>query len=93
MSAYENTRIAARVAVVRDQSLPLGLLQRAAVVLAAWRKRARIRAELARLDNAALGDVGIDRAIVDLEVKRSFWQKPIAEWRHQARGRHCDRWE
>ena len=90
MSAYENTRIAARVAVVRGQSLRLGLLQRVASVLAAWRKRARIRAELARLDAATLGDVGLDRTIVDLEVQRSFWQRPLAEWRYQARGRGLD---
>ncbi len=90
MSAYENTRFSARVAVVRRQNLRLGLLQRAASVLAAWRKRARIRAELARLDAATLGDIALDRTIVDLEMRRPFWQKPLAEWRYQARGRRLE---
>ena len=38
----------------------------------------------------ALTDIGLDRAIVDLEVGRSLWQRPLSGWQHQARGRRTD---
>jgi len=93
MSAYESTRVAARFAVKRGLKTRSGVLRRLVSVVQTWRARARARAELARLDNLALGDIGLDRTIVDLEVQRSFWQRPLAAWRSQARGRRREPWD
>ncbi len=64
-----------------------GFIASLRLLVLVWRKRARDRAELARMDYALLRDIGADRATVDLEVARAFWQAPLAAWRLAARAR------
>ena len=39
-----------------------------------WQERARSRRLLMTLDDRALRDIGIDRAIADEEANRPFWR-------------------
>ena len=39
----------------------------------AWRRRARERAQLARLNDRELKDIGITRAEAQMEANKSFW--------------------
>lgn len=45
----------------------------AAPRLATWRRRARERAQLARLNDRELKDIGITRAEAQMEANKSFW--------------------
>jgi uncharacterized protein YjiS (DUF1127 family) len=40
-----------------------------------WRRRARSRAELARLDDRMLRDIGVTRVEVLHEIGKPFWRK------------------
>ena len=42
--------------------------------LAAWRRRARERAELARFDSRALRDIGLTSAEAAYEINKPFWR-------------------
>ncbi len=41
---------------------------------AEWRRRARSRAELARLDEAGASDLGLSRCDIVGECRKSFWE-------------------
>ena len=41
--------------------------------VATWRRRARERAQLARLNDRELKDIGITRAEAQMEANKSFW--------------------
>jgi len=41
---------------------------------AAWRRRARERAELARLDSRLLADIGLSRAEAEFIANQPFWR-------------------
>ncbi|HET6469024.1 MAG TPA: DUF1127 domain-containing protein [Geminicoccaceae bacterium] len=43
-------------------------------VLGTWRARSRERAELARLDDLALKDIGINRLEALREAQKPFWR-------------------
>lgn len=43
-------------------------------VVAAWRKRARQRRELANLDHRAMRDLGISPTDVQFEANKPFWR-------------------
>lgn len=45
-----------------------------AAKLALWRQRARGRAELARLGERELHDIGVSRAEASVEANKPFWQ-------------------
>jgi uncharacterized protein YjiS (DUF1127 family) len=51
-----------------------GLLARAIEIIARWQRRARTRAELARLDEHALHDIGVTRAQAEYELGKPFWR-------------------
>ena len=40
-----------------------------------WRQRSRDRADLARLDDRMLADIGVTRAEVWLEINKPFWRE------------------
>jgi uncharacterized protein YjiS (DUF1127 family) len=42
---------------------------------AAWRRRARDRERLAKLDNRVLADIGISRAEAEFLVNKPFWRE------------------
>mgnify|MGYP006180966905 FL=1 len=46
-------------------------------MLRRWRQLARERAQLARLDGAALKDLGLSRADALQEAERPFWDDPL----------------
>ncbi|VXC49681.1 DUF1127 domain-containing protein [Pseudomonas sp. 8O] len=46
-------------------------------MLRRWRQLARERGQLARLDDAALKDLGLSRADVLQEAERPFWDDPL----------------
>ena len=46
-------------------------------MLRRWRQLARERGQLARLDDAALKDLGLSRADVLQEAERPFWDDPF----------------
>jgi len=54
-----------------------GIFKRASLAYAAWRQR-RV---LARLDDAALNDIGITYAQAQAEAAKPVWDVP-AHWRH-----------
>ena len=56
----------------RSLSVPLG---RALGALREWRRRARSRSELLRLDDRTLRDIGITRAEALYEIDKPFWRK------------------
>jgi uncharacterized protein YjiS (DUF1127 family) len=45
-----------------------------------WRRRSIERAELARLDQRTLRDIGVDPGAVEYEIRQSFW-RPRRDWR------------
>jgi uncharacterized protein YjiS (DUF1127 family) len=51
-----------------------------AATLREWRLRRRARRELAVFDERMLHDIGLDRGMVDYEVRQSFW-RPLRDWR------------
>ena len=40
-----------------------------------WRRRKNSRLELARLDERMLRDIGLTRALADLEINKPFWRE------------------
>ena len=52
-------------------------LSRATAQLRRWRQLNRDRAELARLSDDCLRDIGLSRAEVMLESSRPFWDDPL----------------
>jgi uncharacterized protein YjiS (DUF1127 family) len=88
--AYVNTNISASI-LSEDEfqsSTPLiSLFRHGLQIAAAWRKRARNRAELALLSERDLRDIGADGATVELEAGRHFWQRPLAAWDEKFRSR------
>ena len=48
----------------------MGLL----ALFALWRYRRHARADLARLDDRMLADIGLTRAEADMEVAKPFWR-------------------
>lgn len=48
-------------------------------MLRRWRQLARERGQLARLDGAALKDLGLSRADVLQEAERPFWDDPLSK--------------
>ncbi|MBX6366335.1 MAG: DUF1127 domain-containing protein [Rhodospirillales bacterium] len=50
-------------------------LSRLVSVVRLWRERARARAELARLTDRELRDIGISRCDVYREIWKPFWRK------------------
>jgi uncharacterized protein YjiS (DUF1127 family) len=87
MSAYEHTAAFPIAGERRGLKSRVGLVQRLILLARAWHKRARDRAELARMGDLALRDIGFDKATVELEVGRAFWQTPLRAWRDAARAR------
>ena len=62
---------------VRRRALRLSLrqaLSRTLAMLREWRRRSRDRAELARLDERMLRDIGISRGDVWREINKPFWR-------------------
>jgi uncharacterized protein YjiS (DUF1127 family) len=49
-------------------------LDRIVATLRAWRQRSRERAELARLDDRMLRDIGVTRCDVWREINKPFWR-------------------
>jgi uncharacterized protein YjiS (DUF1127 family) len=45
-----------------------------------WRRRSVERGELARLDERALRDIGVDPGAVNYEMRQPFW-RPRRDWR------------
>jgi uncharacterized protein YjiS (DUF1127 family) len=43
-------------------------------VVSLWHERARQRRHLARLDDRALRDIGVDRASAHFEASKPFWR-------------------
>lgn len=50
------------------------LLAHAVEALLVWLERSRQRAALMRLDDARLGDIGINRAEAECEYRKPFWR-------------------
>jgi uncharacterized protein YjiS (DUF1127 family) len=46
-----------------------------AATLREWRRRARDRAELARLDNRMLQDIGLTRGDAEFVINKPFWRE------------------
>ena len=70
------SRIALRK--VRRRALRLTVrqaLSRIFATLRKWRRRSRERAELARLDDRMLRDIGITRGDVWDEINKPFWRQ------------------
>lgn len=65
----------ALVQVIHLERLPS--LVRLWRMLRRWRQLARERGQLARLDDAALKDLGLSRADVLQEAERPFWDDPL----------------
>jgi uncharacterized protein YjiS (DUF1127 family) len=51
-----------------------GMKSRMKSRFAEWRRRARSRAELARLDEAGARDLGLSRCDISGEAGKSFWE-------------------
>jgi uncharacterized protein YjiS (DUF1127 family) len=47
---------------------------RLVATIGAWRRRARERAELARLDSRLLADIGLSRAEAEFIINKPFWR-------------------
>jgi uncharacterized protein YjiS (DUF1127 family) len=57
------------------------ILDSIVATLREWRRRSVERSELARLDDRALRDIGVDRDAVEYEMRQSFWRPP-RDWRN-----------
>ena len=51
------------------------VIGRARTTLREWRRRARDRAELARLDNRMLRDIGLTRCDAEFLINKPFWRE------------------
>ena len=71
-----DTGVGARVTFRRKATArTTALLHRAVAAFREWRRCARSRAELVRLDDRALRDIGLTRAEVLREIDKPFWRK------------------
>lgn len=61
------------VADLRDHPAE-SILARMPGTFALWRKRARDRAELAKLSARDARDLGLDPGIIDYEASKPFWR-------------------
>jgi uncharacterized protein YjiS (DUF1127 family) len=43
-------------------------------LMATWRYRRHARADLGRLDDRMLADIGLTRAEADIEIAKPFWR-------------------
>ncbi len=50
-------------------------LEEVKAVIDEWKRRARSRAELARMNNHMLQDIGLNRHDVDCEINKPFWKE------------------
>lgn len=55
-------------------SLPATLFTRIAERFGVWRRRRQERAELARLEDRDLRDLGLSRAVLEFELRKPFWR-------------------
>lgn len=51
-----------------------GFISRIIVILIDWQERANQRHALASLGDAALRDLGLSRADVEIEISKPFWR-------------------
>ena len=58
---------------LRDRVRPI--VGQAVALLREWRRRARSRQELARLDDRMLRDIGVTRVDTWQEINKPFWRK------------------
>src|SRR5437899_7185762 len=56
------------------------ILDSIVATLREWRRRSVARRELAIFDERMLRDIGVDPAMVDYEMRQSFW-RPLRDWR------------
>ena len=80
MSLGTATERSTRIALHRVRRRPLRAslrqgLKRVLAVLHQWRRISRDRAELARLDDRMLRDIGVTRVDVWREINKPFWRK------------------
>ena len=78
MSAIRFEDVGKRVVALRPgtvQPAETSIAHRIAVLLREWRKRAKDRAELARLDDRTLADIGVTRAKAEFLANRPFWKE------------------
>lgn len=61
------------VADLRDHPTE-SILARVPGTLALWRKRARDRAELARINDRDARDLGLDPGVLAFEASKPFWR-------------------
>lgn len=78
MSTLQDRLAAARLRQTPHRQAPeraLSFPARVFAVLAAWRRRARSRADLARFSDYELRDIGLTRAEVERECLKPFWRE------------------
>ena len=63
----------ARRRALRDRVRPI--VGQAVALVREWRRRARRRQELARLDDRMLRDIGVTRVDAWQEINKPFWRK------------------
>lgn len=54
---------------------PRAVLSQISATLSEWRRRRRVRIELAMLDDRMLSDIGVSRADIWREINKPFWRK------------------
>jgi uncharacterized protein YjiS (DUF1127 family) len=59
----------------RTRGAPSHLARRVLATSREWRRRARDRAELARLDDRTLEDIGLTRADAEFLSNKPFWRE------------------
>ena len=78
MSAIRFEGLSGRVIELRrptKRAASTGIAHRLSVLLREWRKRAKDRAELGRLDDRTLADIGVTRAEAEFLANRPFWRE------------------
>jgi uncharacterized protein YjiS (DUF1127 family) len=73
-TARTHATLATALAARPRLALVAELLLRLAALADRWAERARSRADLARLDEAQLRDIGILRAEAEAEARKPFWR-------------------
>jgi uncharacterized protein YjiS (DUF1127 family) len=56
-------------------SQEFSLFHRLAEGFAAWRRRAKERSDLARIEERDLHKLGLSRAVLELELNKPFWRQ------------------
>jgi uncharacterized protein YjiS (DUF1127 family) len=68
--------------MIRSRGMETGFLATLVAAVQLWRRRARDRAELARMGVLALQDLGVpDPNLAWQEAKRPFWRDAQGAWR------------